>query len=217
MGVKTLMAYAYNLLSLEEAKLALKLEGASSPPNDRINDALYSSSQEINNYLERELISTAWIEYHERSSAAPSVLRVLHWPPTSPITEIAEDTSRAYGATTVLTENTDFLVNYNTGEITRVSGGSPTTWFSGFEAIRIKLTGGWSEANVPPAVKDVCKEYMARKYHAGVDQEYSFSTVNDARGTVTHFGPVMLTKPMKMRMSEYKDHRSTTCVRYTTA
>ncbi|NIM21235.1 MAG: hypothetical protein GTN64_02255, partial [Candidatus Latescibacteria bacterium] len=55
-----------------------------------------------------------------------------------------------------------------------------------------------------------------RHYHARMKQEYSFSTIDDARGTVTHFGPVMLTKPMMKRIYDYKDHGATTCVRYTT-
>ncbi len=209
------MGYAHVLLSDDAAKRALNQEGASDPKLQQITDALEAASEEVNGFLERIIIRGAWIEYHEVSRTEPSVIRLLHWPPVSPITEIAEDSNRAYGSSTVLTEGTDFLVDYNTGKITRLSGDSPTSWLAGFEPIRVKFNGGWTLENVPPKIKKVVGEYMARIYTAEVEQSYAFQTVNDARGTVTHFGPVMLTLPMRKRLADYKDFGSTTCVRYT--
>lgn len=216
------MAYGYGLLSDAEALRAINQIGASNPRIDDINDALYAASDEIQNYLERLIVKLSdkhWIEYHERSRTEPTVLRVLHWPiDTSWASiEIAEDSSRAYGATSILTAGTDYrIVNEQyTSKIERLSGDSETTWLSGYEAIRITIKGGWAEADIPPAIKRICREFLARQYHANVNQEHAFETVSDARGTVSHFGPVMLTKPQKSTLAEYRDFGATTCVRFT--
>lgn len=217
------MPYSYGLLSYAEALRAVNQAGASKPRNADIYDALYAASDEIQNSLGRLIVKLSakhWIEYHERSRTEPTILRVLHWPidTTWVSIEVAEDSSRAYGATTVLTAGTDYrIVNEDdhTSKIERLSGDSETSWLSGYEAIRITIKGGWAETDIPPQIKRICREFMARQYHATVNQDHAFETVNDARGTVSHFGPVMLTKPQKNTLAEYRDYSATTCVRFT--
>lgn len=211
------MAYEYALLSMEESQRAIKQADASEPRLNDINDALDAASQQIQDYLERVVIRASWIEYHQMCTYQPSILRIKHWP-ISAVTEIAEDSARSYGASSVLTVDTDYQIieeGEHTSIIRRISGDTPTTWLSGFEAIRVTFSGGWLPADVPPVIRRVCREYLARQYHAAMNQDYAFQSVSDARGDVTHFGPVMLTKPQKEALSEYKDHGATTCVRFT--
>jgi hypothetical protein len=153
------MAYSYALLSLAEALRAIKQTGASAPKNADIHDALYAASDEIQNILERKIVkldAKHWIEYHERDSYQPHVLRVLHWPvdTTWASLEIAEDSDRDYGATTVLTNATDYrIVNDgdHTSRIIRLNGDNTQAWESGYEAIRITIKGGWAErGNITP-------------------------------------------------------------------
>ncbi len=210
------MAYSYRLITTDEAKRALSQSEASDPRLADIDDALTAASDEIQEYLERVVVQTSWIEYHQRSRTEPSVLRVKHWPISS-VTEVAEDTNRDYGSTTVLTADTEYIVmdeDEHTSKIIRLSSDTPKGWTAGFEAIRVKVTGGWTVANMPPRIRRVCREYLARQYHAVVNQSYAFSRVNDARGDVTHFGPVMLTKPQLSTLSTYKDWGASTCVRF---
>ena len=87
------MAYGYALLDADEAKRAVKQESAGTPMTTQINDALYAASQEINDYLEREVLSDGWIEYHQRNPKEPSVIRILHWPASA--IEIANPTIRS--------------------------------------------------------------------------------------------------------------------------
>jgi hypothetical protein len=217
------MAYNYALLSFEEALRAINQAGVPDPRRYDIHDALYAASDEIQGNLGRKILKRTdkhWIEYHERSRREPQILRVLHWPIQTDWAsiEVAEDTSRAYGATTVLTSGTDYRIidrGDQTSEIVRISGDSETAWVSGYEAIRITIKGGWALDDIPPPIRRVCREYTARQYHAVVNQEHAFERVDDARGTVTHFGPVMLTKPQRSTLAEYADHRATTCVRFT--
>ncbi len=217
------MAYSYSLLSLAEALRAIKQAGATNPKTDDINDALHAASEEIQDCLGRPVVmldTKHWIEYHQPSRTEPTVLRVLHWPidTTWGSIEVAEDTSRAYGATTVLTSGTDYrIVNEgdNTSRIERISGDSETTWVSGYEAIRITIKGGWAEADIPRPMRRICKEFLARQYHATVNQEHAYKMVDDARGTVSYFAQVKLTDVQKATLSKYGDHRVTTCVRFT--
>jgi hypothetical protein len=218
------MAYDYALLSNPEAQRAIKLAGADKPPIDDINDALWAASEEIQNVLGRPIIQKTWVEYHRRSRTEPTILRVLHWPISS-ITEIAEDADRDYGATTVLTADTDYQIIHedttssldSASKIVRISNDSPTAWDSGFEAIRITFVGGWTLANVPYPIRRVCSEYMARQYHARSEQSYAFKSVSNELGTVQSFGPVMLTKPQIATLSAYRDYGATTCTRWTTS
>jgi hypothetical protein len=210
--------YAHKLLSVAEMKRALKQTAATEPDLDQMHDALDAASEEIQEYLERVIIQDAWTEYHQLSATEPSILRVKHWPISS-ITEIAEDSDRDYGSATLLTANTDYVVmdkGEHTAELVRLSGDSPTSWESGFEAIRIKLTGGWLLADVPRPIRRVCREYLARQFHAAVDQEYAYSRVSDARGDVTYFAQVKLTTAQYSTLSNYRDHGASTCVRFET-
>ncbi len=212
------MAYADALLSLAEAQRAINQAGASNVRVDDVNDALWAASEEINNYLGRTIIEGSWIEYHRVSRTEPTTLRVLHWPIAS-VSEIAEDSDRTYGSSSLLTADTDYQIiheEYDT-KIVRISGSVPTTWESGFEAIRITFTGGWTIANVPYTIRAVCSEYLARLYHARANQEHAFETIDNAMGTVKHFGPVMLTRPMLVKLSNFADHGATTCTRWTTS
>lgn len=217
------MSYDYALLTITEAERAINQAGATNPKTEYIKDALYSASEEIHDRLDRMILkrdSKHWIEYHERDPAMPHILRVLHWPIDTSwgSFEIAEDSDRSYGADTLLTADTDYrIVNAGdqTSKIIRLSGGSPTSWLSGYEAIRITLKGGWAEADIPRSIRRICREFLARQYHATVNQDHAFETVNDARGTVTHYGPVMLTRPQEKALANYGDHGATTCVSFT--
>ncbi|UCD59031.1 MAG: hypothetical protein JSV16_08020 [Candidatus Hydrogenedentota bacterium] len=217
------MAYSYSLLSPPETLRAINQAGASNKRTNDINDALFAASEEIQSFLGRDIVKLSakhWIEYHERSRTEPTVLSVLHWPIDTSwgSIEICEDSSRAYGASTVLVNGTDYRIVHKgnqTSEIIRLSGDSETSWLSGYEAIRITIKGGWAQVDVPPTIKRVCREFLARQYHATVNQDYAFKTIDDARGTVTHFGPVMLTKPQRSALAEYADHGASTCVRFT--
>lgn len=217
------MAYSYALLELNESLRAIKQESATDPQIVHLSDALYAASEEIQNDLGRNVVKLStkhWIEYHERSHSEPTVLRVLHWPIQTDwgSLEIAEDSSRAYGATTVLTSGTDYrIVNEgdHTSKIERISGDSETTWLSGYEAIRITFKGGWALADIPPPIKRVCRKYTALLFQEVMNQEYAFERVSDDRGSVTRFAPAMLMKPMLKAIAEYRDFGATTCVRFT--
>lgn len=212
------MAYAYPLITLEEAQRELKQDNATEPALQRINDALEQASAEIIAYLDWELSpSDAWIEYHQLPTYDQHELWLKHpkGGSTFSITEVAEDSSRTYGATTVLTVTTDYIVDTKRGVLIRVSGDSTTTWLSGFEAIRVKLTAGYAIGDVPPEVKRVCRDYTARIYNQMVRETHGITSVSDATGTYSTGSsvPVMLTKPMKAALSGQKLHY-TTCVRY---
>jgi len=212
------MAYAYPLISMAEAQRELKQESATDPELQRIQDALEQASAEIIAYLDWELSpSDAWTEYHQAPRYGGSELWLKHPRGDSDfsITEVAEDSSRTYGSTSVLTVTTDYIVDSKRGVLIRVSGDSTTSWLSGFEAIRVKLTAGYALSEVPPEVKRVCRDYMARIYNQIARETHGIQNVSDATGTVGYGQnvPVMLTKPMRTALSGYKLHH-TTCTRW---
>ena len=209
------MAYEYRLLTAEEALRALKMEAASDPLTEQINDALDAASVEIQNYLGRDVLKVSRIEYHTRPRFEPDVLWVKHWP-IGTVTEVAEDADRVWGATSVLTAGTDYQINTlgdETTEIQRLSGGAPSTWSAGFEAVKVTFTGGWLVADIPKSIKSVCGEYMARLYHAAIDQEHAFESIADARGAVKTYGPLGLLGPQRKRIANYRGF-SSSCVRW---
>jgi hypothetical protein len=217
------MAYNYALLSAQEALRAIGQANVPDPKLNDLNDALYAACDEIQSCVGRKILKRTdkhWIEYHQRSRTESHILRVLHWPIQTDwgSLEIAEDDTRDYSATTLLTSGTDYQIvdeGDDTAKIIRIDGDSTRSWLSGYEAIRITIKGGWAEADIPPPIKRICREFLARQYHANLDQEHAFERVDDARGSVTHYGPVMLTKPMRSTLAEYADHGATTCVRFT--
>jgi len=65
------MAYLYSLLDMPGAERALGTPGQTNPRTTDITESLAAASQEINDNLEREILTKAWIEYHQRHRIDP--------------------------------------------------------------------------------------------------------------------------------------------------
>ena len=170
-----------------------------------IDDLIVEASVEMESELDRQIVTRGTItEYH--SFWRPSATLHLHeWPAISVVT-VHEDPDRSYGATTLLTVNTDYKVISNDwgAKLIRLSGGSPTTWTTGFEAIQIVYTGGYATtAVVPRDLKRVTRELFAMQYRDVTRQTQNLSNVSDGLGTFQRFGPAFITSEMRKRIARY--------------
>lgn len=190
----------YALISLTEALRELVMEDAEEKDIERVDDARQAASSEIEDFYGQALITRGTItEYHYVMPASYELF--VRFTPIIEVSAVYEDSAHEYGSSTALVEGTDFIVEKESGRLTRVSSGYRTAWYSGWEDVQIQYTGGYADvAGVPTNIKKVCREYTALLYREMERREHGRVTINDAAGTVTRFGPMILTGPMKERL-----------------
>lgn len=198
----------YALIDEEEARRECRLpeDGAD---GELINDLLVEWSADLEAELDRLIVSRGTItEYHSFSHASAE-LYVHQWPIISgSVSSIHEDTDRSYGATSLLTENTDYIIDYGDGtkraRIIRVDGSSPRPWDRGFEAVKIVYQGGFTTASTPLQLKRIVREGLAASYRDITGQSQLAQSLSDGAGSFARFGPPFLTKEQRRRVSGYK-------------
>ncbi len=106
-----------------------------------------------------------------------------------------------YGSSTELIENTDFIVDKESGSLQRITGTSKLSWHVGdLEPIKVVYTAGYAQKDVPDDIKKVCRELTAMKYREIDERTQNHDSTNDAFGAVRRFGPPMMTRGMKARI-----------------
>lgn len=190
------------LISEDEARREIRLE--TDGPSVLIHDLILEGTEEIEAELDRKIVSRGAITEFHSVWRASSELFLSQWPAIT-VTTVHEDSDRAYGATSLLVEGTDYIVDTTAGKLIRISGASPTTWTTGFEAIKVVWTAGYSNQDaVPPDLKRIAREFFAMQFRDITAQHQNLSNVSDGLGTVQRFGPPFLTSEMKKRLARHK-------------
>jgi len=159
----------------------------------KIEAAISRASDLIQGYLGRRLILGAadYTEYHSLDRG-DSELYLGDWPISS-VTSVHEDTTRAYGATALLVEGTDYIVSKPGGKLIRIAGATSgkCSWALGFRAIKVLFKAGWAIADVPMRFKDACLHLTAILWREREQKTYGVSGqtadgTNFSRVTVSH-------------------------------
>ncbi len=198
---------AYALLS--EAEFLVEVGGSGSAGNDHrsaINDATFR----IEEHLGRKLISrgaiTEYVTLRDEHDAAVSAktLFLAEWPLIA-LTSVHETTSKTYDATTLLTENTDFLVESTVnGTLTRLCGDSTTTWDTSHRAIKLVYTAGYATAAaVPEVIRAAGRKLAARIYQEQSNKEWGTISKSDGMGSATRTAPAGITKDIAALLYPY--------------
>lgn len=191
----------YSLLSLEELKEELRVEGDGK--NVALTVLANTVSEVIEAYLSRKVVTRGSLtEYHTMeangSPLTTGVLSLLDWPIIS-LTSISEDTAwpRTYG--TLLTAGTDYQANNPTGRVYRLtSPGASYRWATGFRAIRAIYSAGYATtAAVPQTIKAVARRLAGVMWEEYKRDWRGVSSVSDQLGTFTRFSAATLSADMK--------------------
>lgn len=120
-----------------------------------------------------------------------SILSVKEWPIVS-VTTVHEDSTRQYGASEKLVENTDYIVSKPSGKIIRIWGSDqgPRAWLHGFRAIQVVYEAGYADtAAVPAEIKLPMMREIALLYNEIVKKRIGISSSSDATGSYERFVP----------------------------
>lgn len=144
-------------------------------------------------------LATVTTEFHDGEKDWDSIYTREF--PISSVTSLHDDVDRAYGASTLLTENTHFLVYGDEGRIQLIdsSGVSILTkreqgFFNpGFKNIRIIYVAGYTNnAAIPPSIRQACIEWcgfvLNHQASAGLLED-SISLCKKVFADVTNMGP----------------------------
>ena len=165
-----------------------------------------ASTDEIEGFLCRKLVTRGTItEYHEFRLLTADLF--LKQRPIIAVTSVHETGARTYDSTTLIVEDTDFIVYTDDGRLVRMSSSARKAWFTrGLEAIQVVYTGGYATVhNVPRDIKKVCAELVAMQYREIVERAQNQQSVSDDFGTVRRFGPPMLTTGMRARLWKHRN------------
>jgi len=195
----------YDLISFDEAKIWFD-DANLQEKGDLVEAVITGCSSVIEDYLNRRLVTRGTItEYHwlERASHELYLSRY----PIIAVTSVHEDANREYGASYLLTANTDYIVVTDEGKLIRTS--SATTgvrnWLMAFEGTKVVYTAGYATtAVIPGTIKDVTKR-LAREVYVEITKDLAgMISANDAMGTISRIGPAMLTSGMKHDLAKYR-------------
>lgn len=184
----TIFNQTTTVTGLVEAKEELNIKPNDSGKDSLLYGILDRSRARIEAYLRRYLVARAsdLTEFHTLTSP-DSELFTLDWPIIS-ITSIHEDSSRVYGSSSLLVEGTDYLLVKGKGKIVRLSGGTPTSWRSGFHAIRIVGKFGYANTeSVAGEIKDPALRHVVRTFRMVTREDDGVSSVADDVGRVQYF------------------------------
>lgn len=164
------------------------------------------SSAIIETYLGRELVTRGTItEYHWLEESTHELY--LGGLPIITVTSVHEDAAREYGASYLLTEGTDFIAVKNEGKLIRTSSATSGVrgWLAAFEGTKVVYTAGYASTPlIPQTIKDVCKRLVREVYQEVTKNLAGLTGTTDAMGTISRYGPAMLTSGMKHDLAKYR-------------
>lgn len=192
------------LITDTEARVQLDKSGGQGD-SDRIQRLIVTCSEELKSILKRRIVTEGTITEYHWVRRSESEIMVREFPIiAAPTIHESAASPPVYDATTLLTEGTDYVVDYDTGIITRMSSGSPTAWCTNHEGVRIVYTGGYSQADVPQDLKQLCAEFVHMKYVAVERNLTNQSSVSDGLGTRNYTAPADLTSWMRERARRHR-------------
>lgn len=189
------------LCTLDQLELAIGVDTIELAKREQVIDAV---TEAILDWTGRAIIhnpglGTVTTEFHDGEVDWDSIFTREF--PISSVTSLHDDVDRVYGASTLLTENTHFLVYDDEGRIQLIdsSGISILTkreqgFFNpGFKNIKLVYVAGYTNnAAIPPSLRQGCIEWCAfvLNYQASAGLiEDSISLCKKTFANVTSMGP----------------------------
>lgn len=146
--------------------------------------------------------SEGYVEYH--SPCEQLIVSLLEWP-IQQIRDVNEDPGRAYATSTQLVAATDYIAQKGNGFLIRQSFPSPMSWSDGWRAVRAVYSGGYyGQANVPADLKGACLRLTGLLYDETQKGRLGVSSMADAVGNWTRFGPASLTQELREAVASHK-------------
>lgn len=178
------MALAANAL-LSVAELKSFLFGSGATQDTALESAINRASDLIQSHLGRRLVTPAsdYVEYHTLRQASAD-LYLMDWP-IKTITSVHEDSSRVYGASSLLTVDTDYIVSKPRGKLIRVSGSATQSWLTGFRAIKVTWSPEYAVADLPAHFKDAALHLASILWQEQSRKTWGITGVSDDQGNFT--------------------------------
>ncbi len=189
------------LCTLDQLELAIGVDTAALASREQAIDA---TTEAILDWTARKIIhnpglATVTTEFFDGESDQDAVFPD-EWP-IGTVTSLHDDPDRTYGAATLLTENTHFLVYTDEGRIQLVRGSGLSIltsresgfWNQGLKNIKLVYTAGYTNnAGIPPSLRQACIEWAAyllnHQAYAGM-MEQSISLCREVFDTTAGSGP----------------------------
>lgn len=189
------------------------LGGITGTKNDPRIEALANQATEVvEAYLDRQIVTRGdQTEYHSMLPTGEGVseLHTLEWPIVT-VTDVWEAITwpRTYSASEKLVVNTDYLISKPRGILHRIFSGGCLWWAQGLRSIKVTYKAGYlTTADVPAIIKETALRYAALAYRENERQQQGVSSMSDAAGNVTRFGPARLTKDMQDTLTNERRSR----------
>lgn len=180
------MALAANaFVTLAEFKAYLNALG--STQEAQLENAINTASTLLETRLKRQIVTRGNLTEFHSPQMRSNVLFLGDYPVIA-VASVNEDSSRIYGAGTVLVVDTDYVIIKDKGELKRTgSGGGAWLWFPGFRTVKVVYSAGYAVADVPADIKGLCLELAAVIYKEADRQRWGVSNVTDSLGNMTRY------------------------------
>lgn len=160
-----------------------------------IEDLIKKVSKMFNNYIGRDLESTTHIELYDGNGL--SRLRLINWPITT-ITNLYEDTSRAFESSSIL--DTDTYMIYNEKYIQLLS----TVFYETDASIKVEYIAGYTAENMPEDIKLACINEVVRYYkNRYMSSDWGINAITTPQGTNYNFTTTPLLEDTEMILDSY--------------
>jgi hypothetical protein len=199
---------AHALLTVAELKTLQRWAG--DQYDSALEHAINAASRMIATYTGRDHLVTTnadLTEYHTLPWASwarageHASLNLGEWPVIS-VTSVHEDTSRVYGAASLLVADTDYILSKPTGQLLRGSaGGGSGRWTTGLRAIKVLYKAGYQQTDgvtptgavpIPHDLKEAAAQMALVLFKQHDQQRVGVSSISDAAsGSIQRFmGPM---------------------------
>lgn len=198
---------AYALRTVAATKNALGTI-AGSAIDALIEECVNQASEMVERAWGRHIVSRgALTEYHAKDPGRYPLDHQLYlneWPVVS-VTSVHEDPNRAYGASTLLTVTTDYVVSKPAGKLLRVSNAVPIYWSNSWRAQKVIYVAGYEDtagspaaaAPVPYSILRVFDELVGWMIQQRQAKELGLQSRSDAMGNRSFSGPAYITPGMQ--------------------
>ena len=160
-----------------------------------IEDLIKKVSAMFDSYLGRGLERTTHSELYD-GNGLPR-LRLDNWPIIS-ITNLYEDTSRAFGTSSIL--DTDSYMIYNDKYIQLLH----TVFYETDASIKVEYQAGYTEANMPEDIKLACVNEVVRNYkNRFMSGDFGVTAITTPNGTNINLSALPLLEDSKMILDSY--------------
>lgn len=150
------------LCTLAELKEILNISGTTY--DTRLTLAINIATRRILSYLDRTIASTAYTDDYDGNGTP--ILMLKHYPLIGNPTSVKVDGKRTFGTDSLLTIETDYVVNGDTGMIRAIGTQNDSTtvaiWSRGQLNIRVAYTAGY--ATIPEDLNLACRLYAGYHY-----------------------------------------------------